>query len=210
VKTKRTRITIETRRVTVAREPITPHGREERLRLYASGIRSGNPDALGALYDETSTLLFNFALRILKCKADTEEVVLDVYQQVWKRAGTFDPSRGSVLGWLIVLTRSRAIDRLRRSRHLRRESCLETQMEPASKVYQPDTEGIRRDEREQVDRALATLVPEQREAIELAYFRDLTHVEIAQELGVPLGTIKTRIRAGIRKLRATCRALAGG
>src|ERR1039457_1449422 len=87
---------------------------EERWRAYLDGIRSGNSESLARLYDETSGILYGLALRVLNDPADAEEVVLDVYQHVWKSTHTFDASRGSVWGWLTMMTRSRAIDKLRR------------------------------------------------------------------------------------------------
>src|SRR5258706_12897036 len=97
--------------------PATPPSRstqnEVRWRSYLDGIREGRSESLGQLYDETSSMMLGLAVRVLRDPADAEEVVLDVYQQVWRSASTFDPSRGTVLGWLTMVTRSRAIDRLR-------------------------------------------------------------------------------------------------
>lgn len=175
---------------------------DERWRACLDGIRRHDPDALAQLYDETASLLYGLAIRILNDPSDAEEIVMDVYQHVWKAADTFDAERGSVWGWLTIITRSRAIDRLRRAGSRRcRELPMESTFETASSNPAPETESIFRQERAMVRQAVATLVPEQREAIELAYFRGLTHVEVAEALGAPLGTIKTRIRVGMRKLR---------
>jgi len=176
--------------------------KEERWRGYLDGIRAGNPDSLAKLYDETSSLLYGLALRVLNDAPDAEEVVLDVYQQVWRSTHTFDPGRGTVWGWLTVLTRSRAIDRLRSMGSRRaREFPLEAGFETRSSAPAPEVESIFAEERKLVRRALGMLAPEQREAIELAFFRGLTHVEVAEDMGAPLGTIKTRIRMGMRKMR---------
>ena len=176
--------------------------RQERWRSYLERIRARNADALAQLYDETSSLLYGLALRILNDPPDAEEVVLDVYQQVWKSTETFDPSRGTVWGWLMVLTRSRAIDRLRSVGARRvREVPIEAGGDTQSTSPAPETQTIFAEERRLVRRALSTLAPEQREAIELAFFRGLTHVEVAEATGEPLGTIKTRIRIGMRKMR---------
>ncbi len=175
---------------------------EDRWRAYLQGIRAGQPESLALLYDETSGILYSFAIRMLNDTADAEEVVLDVYQQVWKSSDSFDAARGSVLAWLTVLTRSRAIDRLRRCNTRRaRETTIEKVWEAPSQTLAPETESIFEQERRMVRQALDALVPEQREAIELAFFRGLTHVEVAEALGAPLGTVKTRIRMGMRKLR---------
>ena len=175
---------------------------ENRCREYLFGIEARDPDALARLYDETSGMLFGIAVRLLDSGADAEEVVLDVYKQVWKSAGAFDDSRGNVLCWLSVLTRSRAIDRLRQtgSRAVR-ERPIEDLGQARSPNPAPEVESMLREERRIIRRALEELMPQQREAIELAFFQGLTHFEVAERLGAPLGTIKTRIRTGMRLLR---------
>jgi RNA polymerase sigma-70 factor, ECF subfamily len=175
---------------------------EERCRAYLHGVRNRDSHALDQFYGETSSVVFSLAVRILNDTADAEEVVLDVYEQVWKSAQTFDESRGSILGWLTMLTRSRAIDRLRRSGSRRqRELPIDTTWEMASNDPLPEQQTALQQERALVRQAIEQLSPDQREAIELAFFRGLTHVEVAEALGAPLGTIKTRIRMGIQKLR---------
>ena len=182
---------------------------ENRWRTYIGGIRAKDSHALSQLYDETSGILYSFALRMLNDPSDAEEVVLDVYQQVWKSSESFDSARGSVLAWLTVLTRSRSIDRLRRAGPRRaRETSIEQVWEAPSPGPEPEAQSMFQQERRLVRRALEELAPEQREAIELAFFRGLTHVEVAEALGTPLGTIKTRIRVGMRKLRDTLAPLA--
>jgi len=175
---------------------------EERWRAYLDRIRAGDPEGLARLYDETSSVLYGLALRVLNDSADAEEVVLDVYKQIWKSTNAFDTARGSVWAWLAVLTRSRAIDRLR-SRGTRRalELPIESGGDTRSSAPAPEAQSIFGQEKRLVRTALASLVVEQREAIELAFFRGLTHVEVAEAMGVPLGTIKTRIRIGMRKMR---------
>ena len=176
--------------------------KDERWRRYLDEVRAGNSDALAKLYDETSGLLYGLALRILNDSSDAEEVVLDVYQQVWRSTHRFDPGRGTVWGWLTVLTRSRAIDRLRSMGSRRaRELPIQEGFETRSNSPVPEVESIFAEERKLVRRALGMLAPERREAIELAFFRGLTHVEVAEAMGTPLGTIKTRIRIGMRKMR---------
>jgi RNA polymerase sigma-70 factor (ECF subfamily) len=175
---------------------------EERWRACLDRIRAGDADGLAQLYDETSTVLYGLAVRVLNDTADAEEVVLDVYKQVWKSTGTFDTARGSVFAWLAVLTRSRAIDRLRsRGSRRARELPIESGVETRSSAPAPEAQSIFGQERRLVRKALASLAIEQREAIELAFFRGLTHVEVSEAMGVPLGTIKTRIRIGMRKMR---------
>jgi RNA polymerase sigma-70 factor (ECF subfamily) len=174
----------------------------DRCREYLVGIAAGSQDALTLLYDETSGLLFSLALRLLNSRADAEEVVLDVYKQVWRSAGTFDSSRANVVSWLALLTRSRAIDRLRQANSRRAwEMPFENMAEPRGSTPAPEAQLMFHQERKLVRRALADLSPEQREVIELAFFEGLTHVEVAEKLGAPLGTIKTRIRTGMQRLR---------
>ena len=171
---------------------------EERWRGHMRGIGAQNPEALAALYDDTSRFLYGLALQILRDRADAEEVILDVYQHVWNHSHLYDETRGSVWNWLAVVTRNRSIDRLRQSNNRRaREAPIECGPE---RGVAPENL-ILKEERQLVRRAMDTLRPDQREAIELAFFGGLTHVEVAERLGAPLGTIKTRIRAGLRRLR---------
>ncbi len=175
---------------------------ERRCRERLGRIRLHDSDALAQLYDETSSLLYGLCLRILNDTADAEEVVLDVYQHVWKAADTFDETRGTVWGWLVMQTRSRAIDRLRQLGTRRsREVPVVEGAESRSDTPNPELETMFQEERTIVRRALDRLSGDEREAIELAFFKGLTHVEVAEALSEPLGTIKTRIRVGMRKLR---------
>jgi len=174
---------------------------QELAGLIAKTVR-GDEEALGALYDYTSPQLYGLALRVLDDPAAAEEVVLDVYMQVWKQASKFDPSRGKAIVWLAVLTRSRAIDRLRsgQTERSRRES-LDIVKEERDPSADPEVSVARKEQRDFVQRALASLAPEQREVIELAYYGGLSHSEIASKIGEPLGTVKTRVRLGMMKLR---------
>ncbi len=182
--------------------PVKAGRNEERWLAYLDRIRAGDAEGLAQLYDETSGVLYALALRVLNDTADAEEVVLDVYQQVWKSTQAFDAARGTVWGWLTILTRSRAIDRLRSMGARRaREFPIESGWETRSATPVPEAQSIFAQERKLVREALASLALEQREAIELAFFRGLTHVEVAEAMGVPLGTIKTRIRSGMRRMR---------
>jgi RNA polymerase sigma-70 factor (ECF subfamily) len=173
---------------------------EARWRAYLEGIQARDPESLAKLYDESSRVLYGLALRVLADPSDAEEVILDVFHRVWNSVDRFDETRGTVWAWLSVMTRNRAIDRLRQASTRRaREMPLETAGEPVTPC--PENESILREERKLVRYAVETLPAEQREAIELAFFRGLTHTEVAETLGAPLGTIKTRIRVGMKKLR---------
>lgn len=162
----------------------------------------GDESALAAFYDETSALVHGLAYRVLGDQANAEEVTLDVYVQVWKNAAAFDTTRGSVFAWLAMLTRSRAIDRVRQSAtRIRREESLDETRELPAGEPNPEESASLHQSRRRVRTALDGLPPEQREVIELGYFGSFSHGEIAVKLGVPLGTVKTRARLGMIKLR---------
>jgi RNA polymerase sigma-70 factor (ECF subfamily) len=164
----------------------------------------GDQTALAALYDTTAAQVNGLALRILSDREAAEEVTADVYLQVWRTAGSYDPERGVPLAWILTLARSRAIDRLRSaSNQRRRTEPLERADCMASVDAGPEEATAGTQRRRVVLGALARLSPEQRQAIELAFYRGLSHSEIATELEEPLGTIKTRIRLGMMRLRDT-------
>jgi RNA polymerase sigma-70 factor (ECF subfamily) len=183
----------------------TPSGQSARTQEIAALIgraAAGDQHAVSELYDATSRMVYGLVLRILGDEAAAEEVMLDVYMQVWRQAGTYDAGRGAPLAWLATIARSRAIDRLRagrqewqRARSLETVSQLSTGESLEEAAYVAEL-------REVVRGALGTLSAEQREALELAYYGGLSHSEIAERLGQPLGTVKTRIRLGMMKLRA--------
>jgi len=159
-------------------------------------LASGDQGALGEVYDRYAGLVNGLALRILRNTAEAEDVVQDVFVQVWREAARFDGARGSVQAWVCVIARSRAVDRLRR-RTARREDG-----EPAT--LSVEGRGSGEDEpviAATVRKALDRLTAEQREPLELAYYEGLTQVEIAERLREPLGTIKTRMRTGLIRLR---------
>lgn len=184
--------------------------RETEWMGYLERVSSGDEHALAAFYDETSTLVYGLAIRMLGSAEDSEEVTLDVYNQVWRKAATFDSSRGSLLSWLVTLTRSRALDRIRaRTSRQRNLEPLPTERDLADKASTPEQETALGQERRIVLGALGQLPPEQRRAIELAFFDGLSHSEVAVALNEPLGTVKTRIRLGMMKLRDLLQPRAG-
>jgi RNA polymerase sigma-70 factor, ECF subfamily len=159
--------------------------------------------ALSDFYDDTSTPLFSVALRILGDTSEAEEVIQDVFVQIWEKAPTFETVLGSAFHWALSITRHRAIDRLRsRQRRSRLTERLEEtgSAEPAP-VAIPDATILETEDAAAVRNALSTLPADQRQAIEMAFFGGLTHPEIAETLHEPLGTIKARIRRGLLKLR---------
>lgn len=190
----------------------TAAAREAVWRDYVQEIQKGNPDALACLYDACSPLLYTLALRILGNPADAEEVLLDAFEQVWRTAHRFDPARGGVWQWLMLLTRSRALDRLRSvaGRRLREQFPISGQSELSSPVPLPEETIAATQQQYLLQQALSALPIEQRKPLELAYFSGLTHTEIAATLEVPLGTIKTRIRTAMDKLRVALSPIPAG
>ncbi len=174
-------------------------------------ISSGDPAALSELYDQSSRFVFGICFKVLRNHADAEEVTLDVYTQAWRQAARFDSDRGEPLAWLLMLARSRAIDRLRsRGGARRHEEDLEQARGLASPGADPETSSSLAQRASTVRAALLGLPAEQREVIELAYFEGLTHTEIAEKLAQPLGTAKSRIRLGLAHLRQALGSQAEG
>jgi len=163
-------------------------------------VAEGDGPALELLYDRYAHILFPLARRILKDHQEAKDALQDVFVQVWQSARSYDPARGSTLTWLVTLTRSRALDRLRALRR-RGWPSPETECAEPAAASDPLAEAILNEQRRRVHQALDAIPVEQQRAIELAYFEGLTQTEIADRLGEPLGTIKTRIRLGMRKLR---------
>lgn len=176
--------------------------REQQWVMLIRRAATGEQEALAELYDGTSRWVYGVALRILGDQMMAEEVTVDVFEQVWRQAASYDLDRGKPLAWLLMLARSRAIDRLRSSNQQRqREEPLALDSSSAASIIDPEEELLVSEKRRLVQSALASLRPEQREAVELAYFLGLTQSEIAEQLQLPLGTVKTRIRLGMIKLR---------
>ncbi len=167
-------------------------------------IAAGDPEALRTLNSRYGGMLAAVAKRFLGNDSDAEEVAADVLWQAWREARSFDPARGSVAVWMITLARSRSIDRLRAIRSRGRTRAEEPAAEAAP---DPAYEMDRNQRAHSVRRALTELDSNERTALELAYFSDLSQTEIADQLQIPLGTAKTRIRSAMIKLR---KALIGG
>jgi len=165
-------------------------------------VAAGDQQALASLYDATSRAVFGLLLRIIPDAAAAEEVLLDVYTQAWRRASSFDERRGSPMAWLTTIARSRALDRLRRGR-TEREHTEPLESVEWSAAGGDDVEGGVREgeQRAVVLAALAELSDEQREVIEMAYYGGYSQSEIAAAKGLPLGTVKTRTRLGLMRLR---------
>jgi RNA polymerase sigma-70 factor (ECF subfamily) len=163
-------------------------------------IAAGNQLALHALYEMAHRLVFTLIMRITANRETAEELTIDVFHDIWRRASDYDPANGTVLGWIMNQARSRAIDRLRFESRKKRSHAGEMPplVEPAA---DPRHVIEQREQRESLRAALAALTPDERQAIEMTFFAELTYAEAAARLNQPLGTIKTRIRSGLHKLR---------
>jgi len=170
-------------------------------------LAGGDHAAIAELYDRHARLLYSLAFRIVRGQSDAEDVLQEVFAQVWRQAARYDTSRGTVIGWLVTLTRSRAIDRLRRGRlqpqTLDDESAAQAVPDVAVAA---DVQLVTAEQASEVRAALEALPDAQRVPLELAYYEGLTQSEIAGRLAVPLGTVKTRMRQALLRLRE---ALAG-
>lgn len=161
--------------------------------------------AVAELYDQHSTLLYGLILRILKDRGEAGEVLQEVFISIWTRAESYNVSLGTVVGWLVRIARNRAIDRLR-ARTIRDRALEQYPLPPPPET--PETGAARSERQRAVIQALAVLPDEQRTLIEQAYFHGLTHGELATRFGLPLGTVKTRIRTAMTSLRQHLREAA--
>ena len=166
----------------------------------------GDASAAGELYDRHAGAVYSLALRMLSDGAEAEDVVQDVFTQAWRQAGRYDPSRAPVIGWLLVMTRARTLDRLRARRSRIAPAALDAMTaDPVEPGPGQELQAIGNEEAARLRRALDALPDGQREAIELAYYKGLSQSDIAEALQQPLGTVKTRIRTGLLKLRDALR-----
>jgi RNA polymerase sigma-70 factor, ECF subfamily len=159
-------------------------------------IRRGNEGAMAELYDRFSAVVFSAALRVLGEASQAEDVLQEVFLQLWRNPSAFDSNRGSLAAWLAVIARHRAIDHLRRRRP-------ETDFEEVVLSVDPqlDSQAARAEAIGRIRAVMETMSDEQRGAMEMAFFEGLTHTEIAEKTGEPLGTIKTRIRSALIAIR---------
>ena len=163
-------------------------------------VAAGNQSALRTLYDRSHRIVFTLIMRIVDDRESAEELTLDVYHQIWRQASKYDVAAGPVIGWMMNLARSRAIDRVRfEGRKKRVEVHPDAPTQPAA---DPCSEDLELEQREQaVRKALMVLTAAERQVIETAFFSELTYAEVSKCLDQPQGTVKTRIRAGLTKLR---------
>jgi RNA polymerase sigma-70 factor (ECF subfamily) len=168
-------------------------------------VAAGDQRALHALYAQTHRLVFTLIVRITANRETAEELTLDVFHDVWRRASTYDPAGGSVIGWIMNQARSRAIDRWRYENRKKRAGNPLDGPATAAAPAGPQEAFEAREQGHRLRQALEVLTPPERQAIETAFFSELTYEEAAARLNEPVGTVKTRIRSGLAKLR---RALA--
>lgn len=169
-------------------------------------IARGDQLALHALYTQTHRVVFTLIMRITSNRETSEELTLDVFHDVWRRASSYDPAGGPVVGWIMSQARSRAIDRLRFDQRKKRVTDHAASPLTATASTGPQEDFDLREQGQLLRQALQVLTPQERQVIETAFFSELTYAEAAAQLNQPLGTVKTRIRSGLAALR---QALAG-
>lgn len=187
--------------------PTAPVLEQDWVRLVQS-IAAGDQHALHALYERAHRLVFTLIMRLTANRETAEELTIDVFHDVWRHASRYDAAGGTVLGWIMNQARSRALDRLRFESRQKR-SLGDAAPEPPEPIADPRDVVELRQQGERLRRALAVLTPDERQAIEVTFFGGLTHAEAAEQLNKPLGTVKSRIRSGLHKLRQALAAEAG-
>ncbi len=161
-------------------------------------VARGDDDALAALYDRFGRIAYAVALRVVRDSELAQDAVQDAFLAAWRTAAGFDPARGTAATWLLTLVHRRSVDIVRREQRRRTEPLAEGNAGTGGAV---DEDAVIRDRRRTVQEALTRLPPEQRQALELAYYGGLTQSELAEQLGVPLGTVKSRMFTALSRLR---------
>ena len=194
----------------LAMDTVEARTRDQDLVSLVELVATGDQSALATLYDATNRLIYSLILRVLDDVSSAEEVLVDVYTQVWRQAASYDANRGAPLAWMATIARSRAIDRLRSGwQDQRRKEPLDVLGDAPANAASPEETTAASERQRFVREALNLLTPEQREVIELAYYSGLSHSEIAEKLKQPLGTVETRTRLGMMKLREALTPLLG-
>ncbi|HEX3471656.1 MAG TPA: sigma-70 family RNA polymerase sigma factor [Silvibacterium sp.] len=174
----------------------TPHRTEVDDMGLLTRIQSGDQEAMSALFDRYGTMVYSVALRVLKDTGEAEDVMQEIFVQVWQNPGAFVSGRGSLGGWLVVVARNRSIDMIRRRRP---SDPVELFALPSSTNLAKEAE--RNSLLEKIRGVMHSLPDEQKKSVELAFFEGLSHSEIAEKTGDPLGTVKTRIRLALIAMR---------
>jgi RNA polymerase sigma-70 factor, ECF subfamily len=177
-----------------------PVSEKEWVRLVQC-IGAGDQHALHALYERMHRMVFTLSARITNNRETAEELTLDVFHDVWRRASTYDAAGGSVVGWIMNQARSRAIDRLRFEQRKKRVNQHPDDPLPAAAPSDPHETCDLKEQGDLLRQALTVLTPAERQVIETAFLSELTYDEVAARLNQPLGTVKTRVRSGLIKLR---------
>jgi RNA polymerase sigma-70 factor (ECF subfamily) len=164
-------------------------------------VANQDREAFSQLYDRFSSLVFSLSMRILRVRSDAEDLLQEVFMQVWRQAKSYSVERGSPEAWIINIARSRAIDKIRSIRRMEKSFVLTEELARAESTENVESSAAESEVRLTMNSALATLPEAQRKVLELAYFEGLTQTEIAAKLSEPLGTVKTRMRSGIQRLR---------
>lgn len=185
--------------------PIEDNSQHFNEALLLKRIAQQDQSALAQLYERYARIIYAVAFKSLGSVEESEEIVLDVFSQVWRTAERYDATKGRVDTWLFMMTRSRILDRLRSLQRAAKteNASVEAEIQSIKVSVDPVEDVLTRERRTQVLAALSQLPDEQRLVVELAYYQGLTHSEIAAQTGLSLGTVKTRIRLGLNKLRAT-------
>nr|WP_207345533.1 ECF RNA polymerase sigma factor SigK [Arthrobacter sp. E3] len=178
-------------------EALAPPSQEELIRLVASGDEA----AFEILYDEVAPRVFGLVRRVVRDPAQSQEVTQEVFLDIWEQASRFDPDKGKAMSWILVIAHRKAVDKVRAS-----QASTDRDLRQGIKEFQESYEDVAdtvegKFEAERVKQALKSLTPAQQEAISLAYYGGYTHQEVAELLKVPVGTIKTRIRDGMIRMR---------
>ncbi len=161
-------------------------------------VARGDEDALATLYDRYGGIAYALALRVVRDSGLAQDAVQEAFLAAWRTAAGFDPVRGTASTWLLTLVHRRAVDIVRREQRRRSEPLEEGALDAGGAV---DEDALIRDRRRTIQEALARLSPDQRQALELAYYGGLTQSELAEQLGLPLGTVKSRMFAALARLR---------
>jgi RNA polymerase sigma-70 factor, ECF subfamily len=172
-------------------------------------IAKQDREAFSQLYDRSSSLVFSLVMRMVKVRSDAEDLLQEVFVQVWRQASNYSAERGSPEAWIINIARSRAIDKIRSIRRMEKSFVLTDDPARAESSENVESSAVESENRVTMNSALANLPEAQRKVLELAYFEGLTQSEIAERLAEPLGTVKTRIRAGLQRLREIVGTQAG-
>jgi RNA polymerase sigma-70 factor (ECF subfamily) len=164
-------------------------------------VAAGDQTAFALMYDQLAPSVYGVARRVLRDPAQAEEVTQEVFTEIWRQATRFDAGRGSVRTWAVTIAHRRAVDRVRSEQARRDRQARQATLDPPADPT-PEDSALDSEDRERARAAMAELSVAQREALELAFYDGLTHVQIADHLGIALGTVKTRIRDGLIRLRA--------